>query len=164
MWHSKSMSPPSNSIWSSEYRSKSASSFLKLFSLCWVKKKKKKKKVFSLNTHTHTRACTHRYKILHMHTWRASVTAVLLPGQQRNWVLGMQPGTSSSCAGSAHYGGLIGICSAFCFGFVNKACTPCQYLARSAQLWDEEPFCSCVWLHCGATGCHAAALVNVTGP
>lgn len=37
------------------------------------------------------------------------------------------------CAGSTHYGGLIGICSAFCFGFVNKQRRRCQFLAGGGQ-------------------------------
>lgn len=37
------------------------------------------------------------------------------------------------CAGSTHYGGLIGICSAFCFGFVNKQRSRCQFLAGGGQ-------------------------------
>lgn len=35
---------------------------------------------------------------------------------------------------------LIGICLAFCFGIVNKACGHCQYLACSPQLHYRDPF------------------------
>lgn len=37
------------------------------------------------------------------------------------------------CAGSTHYGSLIGICSVFCFGFVNKQRSRCQFLAGGGQ-------------------------------
>lgn len=37
------------------------------------------------------------------------------------------------CAGSTHYGGLIGICSVFCFGFVNKQLSRCQFSGRGGQ-------------------------------
>ena len=78
---------------------------------------------------------------IYIYTYYWTLLLLFLPGWLCNWVLGMQPGTSSLCAGSPHYRSLIGISAAFCSGIVYAACGQCQYLARSSpQFQDKEPF------------------------
>lgn len=108
----------------------------------------------------HLCAYTHTHLKIYIYTHYWVLSLLSLPGWLCNWVLGMQPGTSSLCAGSPHYRSLIGISAAFCFGIVNEACGQCQYLACSSpQLQNKELYvcahvlsfvvcCVCVCVFC----------------